>query len=67
MILKSMLMVFNINEINSIFNKLGLPIGNEKFQILLQTAEEISIVYFLVVIFTILYFVNMIYSHILRK
>ena len=65
--LKSMLMVFNINEINSIFNKLGLPIGNEKFQILLQTAEEISIVYFLVVIFTILYFVNMIYSHILRK
>lgn len=64
--MKFLLIFLNISDINYIFNNLGLPIGNEKFQNLLQTAEEISIIYFIVVLLSVLLFVNFIYKSILK-
>lgn len=64
---KSILTINNIDEINSIFSRLGLPVDNEKFQILMKTAEEISIIYFIFVASSILFFVYIIYRYILEK
>lgn len=61
-ILKPLIYLFTVESINSKLITLGLPVGNEKFQILIENLENISFTYFIVVFFTICYFVYKIFK-----
>ncbi len=62
LILKPIIFIFSITSVNATFNKLGLPINNEKFQILMEKADQISGIYYIVVLISIIFFVNIIYK-----
>ena len=62
MFLKPILYIFSVDSLNSIFSKFGLPVNNEKFQILIEKADQISGLYFVIVVITIFFFVKLIYN-----
>ena len=62
MFLKPVLYIFSVDSLNSTFSKFGLPVNNEKFQILIEKADQISGLYFVIVVITIFFFVKLIYN-----
>ena len=62
MFLKPILYIFSVDSLNSTFSRFGLLANNEKFQILIEKADQISGLYFVIVVITIFFFVKLIYN-----